>query len=141
MNIAVSVTREIVTTETKTVDPSALSLREVLDIIDARLAVGDLVSRDLANVISAVRGLDVPKAERGASKTGATAVIRSAAFPLTAQSSAAKARNGWDFNPAIDVVPGNVNKHFRCHAKQAARALGLTFDGQPVDYNAKITTA
>jgi hypothetical protein len=107
---------------------STLSTRQMLDVIDARLAVGDEGSRDLANVLSAVRGIDKPQAEREPIKVVSTAVVRAKAFPLTAASIAAKKTLGWTVAPGNVVrTTGNANDgHFNRHIKQAARALGLT---------------
>lgn len=102
--------------------------RFALLVCDVVLSQGGTDGRDLANVLSAVRGIDKPKDQREPIKVNSTGVIRAVAFPLTAETSKTNGL-GWTVTTGTTTVKttGNVaDGHFNRHVKQAARALGLT---------------
>lgn len=108
---------------------ATLSAEDVLAILDGRLSVGDEGSAHVANVLSAIRGIDKPASEREPIKAVSTAVIRAKAFPATyAAKLAGATRLGWEMVSGDTVeTTGNVaDGHFNRHIKQAAKRLGLT---------------
>lgn len=109
----------------------------ILQLLDTALAADDATSKELANVLTALRGPDEgSKAQRMEVKKRATGIIRATAFPQLA----AKVRAGgdnplqWTFGPADatsvdthkDGPCGALSRHFRRHIEQAAAVLGLT---------------
>lgn len=114
--------------------PETMTLAEVFAVIDARLAVGDLVSRDIANVIGALTPGDF-----GQDANPPVPVIRATVFPKTRQSAAAKSRLDWNFADGTDLTTASTERRVVRHVKAAARALRLTFNGSTVDYNSKIS--
>jgi hypothetical protein len=141
MNVSsFSITRRTsrVVVDEQTVDAKSLTLAELFQIIDTRLAVGDLVSRDIANVLGVLK----PAAFGAGTATPPVTVIRAALFPQTRVSDAAKSRLAWDFNDGVDLSPKDGDDDVtRKHLKAAARALGMTYKGTSVPYDAKITSA
>lgn len=116
-------------------------LRAVLNVIDEALAQQNDVSKQLWNVLTALRGPDNNDFSFGGLKKTGTVPIRRAAFPRTAkaaesQRSAENERygytnvyaNGADFTRAGYVEPDR-NKadfgHAHSHIRLAAIALGL----------------
>lgn len=103
-----------------------LTLRQKLDIIDGWLC--ELGARDLADVLSAIRG---PDSENDGLKSVTTMVIRTAAFPKTAAESTGWNQDytGWMFAMPEDVYQNPIftedSWHFRHHAELAAKALGI----------------
>ncbi len=103
--------------------------REILDLIDEELLFGDRRSRDLWDVLTALRGPDFNDVSMRI-KLSTTSHIRTAAFPKTADHRAAEVNTGAIFS--TKARPFNVNAgdgashHFHRHIVRAAHVLGLT---------------
>src|SRR6478736_3912774 len=102
----------------------SLSGKERIAVLDTMLSTNDTASRDLANVITATRAVDKPRAERGKFKATGTAIIRGVAFPKTA---AAGKNLGWETaqGDTVRTTGSASDGHYNRHLAQAARALGL----------------
>lgn len=116
-----------------------MTLEEVFAVLDARLAVGDKVSRDIANVLGVLK----PAAFGRGTATPPVTVIRAKLFPKTRASAAAAATLAWDFTDGNSLVPKtDADTVDRKHLKAAARALGMDYNGQGVpSYDAPVTSA
>lgn len=105
------------------------SVRSILNRIDRFLLKGNAASRDLWNILSALRGPD--EGYHRHSKRFTTVPVRRKAFPLLATA----AMNSLHYIPA-DLSqkvfrPGNHSDHFSRHIRSAAMALGLTTGDKP----------
>src|SRR6266404_4013913 len=102
---------------TKTKKKKPLTLRQVLNVIDARLAKGGVDAGKLWDVLSALRG---PDEDVKHNKDTTTVPIRLAAFPKTARLSwpPAQFTNG---DRPIEVP--DTDGHFERHIRVAAYAL------------------
>ncbi len=110
-----------------------VSASEALAAVDAVLSRDDEESKALARVLSAIRGVDAPIADRDRVNATTTAVIRAAAFPLTAALRRGKSKDGrqvnWDMTVSDTVsIPSDagVGSQFARHVRNAAAELGLT---------------
>ena len=100
-----------------------MTLREHLDLIDQWLSEPSEHAVALWNVLTALRG---PDSRNDPMKSATTAVIRAAAFPLTAQrlhQIPATFRFGHN---AVTIWEEMRHTHFGHHAVRAAELLGLT---------------
>lgn len=106
--------------------------REVLDQIDAVLSKGNVVSEEVWNVLTALRGPDNGESEP---KRVATVPIRRAAFPRTTEAhnnfgstvflaDFGASTSKYDLNSGYD----QDDWHFDVHAQNAAQILGLIPD-------------
>lgn len=112
------------------------TVRAILDTIDQCLAKGDTDSRDLADLLSAIRGPDAWGADAAGEKFDYTAPLRGAMFPRT--------QSGILFNHAVcqQMRPGECLPltplgsdslrvdspliHYRSHISYAIRAVHNT---------------
>lgn len=105
-----------------------MTLRQILDLIDTQLAKEDDTSRQLWNVLTALRG---PDDANEALKVAKTVPIRRAAFPKSAAIAGTYGHvNGAFFGrPENKEVDSNTNlfytSHFISHIRNAAEALGI----------------
>lgn len=104
--------------------------KAALAYLDLLLSQKDLTAREIATVLSALRG---PDNEDNNLKERTTAIIRAVAFPKT---SVAVNRSsfplGWVFNRMLDPWMGKesfsdnaLGDHFTRHARGAAEVLGI----------------
>lgn len=104
------------------------SFRKMLDQIDKFLLAGDDQALKLWNVLSALRG---PDSGDYNIKESFTEVIRTAAFPATAQSGARNIPATFayrDYKTNLGTRQEAQPSHFRSHARAAFEALGLNPD-------------
>lgn len=131
----------VIPATTKTVETPVeqMTLEQAFAVLDARLAVGDSVSRDIANVLGVLK----PAAFGKGTATPPVTVIRAKLFPKTRASAAAEATLAWDFSDGSSLVPKtDADTVDRKHLKAAARALGMDYNGQGVpSYDVQITNA
>jgi hypothetical protein len=125
------------------------STREVLNLIDEHLAKGGQEARELALVISAIRGPDFQLAgfegdyETDRLKMMTTGVIRARAFPKTVElvrsDESHTMTHMWVINtqksariPSADHkafwLRDGVSYHFKDHIMSAAEVLGIDFE-------------
>jgi hypothetical protein len=111
----------------------------LLAIIDDVLCVGDQTSKEVADVLTALRG---PDNCDSVLKTETTNVIRAVALPRTAKAKpgicmsfvvGTRARVGIPFDTQGASYPGDQRfvsqGHFRAHIANAAKALGIHCKG------------
>jgi len=103
--------------------------KRVLNVVDEALAKGTKSSRQIWDVISALRGPDVLSFPN---KAKTTIHIRTAALPKTAKTNYIELPISFanSYSPAFDVGAGSlVSDHFRLHIAKAAVVLGLVESG------------
>lgn len=103
-----------------------VTLRVALDYLDKILVRQDQTSRELWNVLTALRGPDVDIGPPYDTKEATTVHIRRAAFPLC--KTIEDYVNGATFFTSSEFAPRQayrVSTHFSNHIADAAKALGL----------------
>jgi hypothetical protein len=106
--------------------------RWMLDVIDTFLAEGDSASRDLWDVLTALRGPDDPNPYgsdyAGLGRKVRTTRVRAAAFPKVAEKAMAT-QEGRVFHGAYFEIEADVkhvnNWHCQLHLDKAEAVLGL----------------
>lgn len=114
------------------IDPTKLTVNEVLDIIDQRLAVMDTGSEQLQRVLAILRGPDHKGAEK--LKGATTAPLRTALFPKTYAAARSKPRSHWDVD-----YPGYANPGMMMMRPVAA--LKADARGESSHFNSHIYSA